>query len=146
MLEEYGYDAFPAYAEPKEGPQNKALVKDYSLTFTSGARIQSTFRSQHLNIPGLLQMQPNAEVLIHPDDAQSRGIVTGDKVKVKTVRGNVKFTARVTSNIMPGVVEVNSGGGTPVQAEGWKDSNVNFLTDENNRDSISGFPVFKALL
>jgi len=146
VLEEYGYDAFPAYTEPKEGPQNKALVKDYPLTFTSGARIQSTFRSQHLNIPGLLQMQPEAEVLIHPDDAQSRGIVTGDKVKVKTVRGNVKFTARVTSNIMPGVVEVNSGGGSPIQAEGWKDSNVNFLTDENNRDPISGFPVFKALL
>jgi anaerobic selenocysteine-containing dehydrogenase len=113
---------------------------------TTGTRIQSTFRSQHLNIPGLLKLQPSAEVLIHPNDALPRHISTGDKVKVKTVRGEVQFTARVTEDILRGVVEVNQGGGSPIQAEGWRESNANVLTDDKNRDPISGFPVFKALL
>jgi len=146
VLKDYGYNPFPAYEEVAEGPQNKNLVKDYPLTLTTGVRIQSTFRSQHLNIPGLLKLQPNAEALIHPDDAKLRNISTGDKVRVKTVRGEVQFIARVTSDILQGVVEVNEGGGSPIQAEGWRESNVNFLTDDKNRDPISGFPVFKALL
>ena len=71
---------------------------------------------------------------------------TGDNVKIKTVRGEVRFTARVTEDILPGVVEVNQGGGSPIQAEGWRESNVNLVTDDKNRDPISGFPVLKALL
>ena len=113
---------------------------------TTGLRLQSTFRSQHLNIPSLLKLQPQAEVLINTDDAASRNISNGDTIKVKTIRGEVQFIARVTNDILKGVVEVNQGGGSPIQAEGWKESNVNFLTDENNREKISGFPVFKALL
>jgi anaerobic selenocysteine-containing dehydrogenase len=116
------------------------------LTLTSGTRIQSTFRSQHLNIPRLLRRQPDAEALIHPVDAKLRNIMSGDKVKVKTIRGEVQFTARVTPDILKGVVEVNQGGGSPIQAEGWRHANVNFLTDDQNRDPISGFPVLKALL
>ena len=38
------------------------------------------------------------------------------------------------------------GGGGPVAADEWKHGNVNELTDFDNRDPISGFPVFKALL
>ena len=38
------------------------------------------------------------------------------------------------------------GGGGPLQPEEWREANVNELTDMENRDPISGFPVFKALL
>lgn len=146
MLKEYGYDHLPTYEEVKEGPQNLNLVNDHPLTLTTGTRIQSTFRSQHLNIPGLLKLQPHAEVLIHPTDAHPRNISTGDTVRVKTMRGEAAFTARVTDDIFEGVVDVNMGGGSPIQAEGWRESNVNLLTDDQNRDPISGFPVLKALL
>jgi len=43
-------------------------------------------------------------------------------------------------------VEVNVGGGSPIQATAWREANTNYLTDPKNRDPISGFPVFKALL
>jgi hypothetical protein len=56
------------------------------------------------------------------------------------------FTARVTDNVMLGGVEVNVGGGGPIQAEAWRRANANELTDFDNRDPISGFPVYKALL
>jgi cysteine desulfurase NifS len=38
------------------------------------------------------------------------------------------------------------GGGTPVGPKAWQEWNVNELTDISNYDSISGFPVYKALL
>ena len=145
-LESFGYSPAPVYEKIIEGPEQKDLTNEYPLTLITGARIPSTFRSQHLNIPGLLKMQPNAEVLIHTEDAGERGIATGDRVRVSTARGDVIFAARVTENILKNVVEVNQGGGTPIQGEGWRKSNVNLLTDDQNRDPISGFPAFKALL
>ncbi|SMD13367.1 Anaerobic selenocysteine-containing dehydrogenase [Desulfocicer vacuolatum DSM 3385] len=147
LLEKYGYEPLPVYTPASEGPLNKALSQDFPLTLTSGARImQSTFRSQHQNIPNLVRLQPNAEAILHPRDAAPRNISSGDAIWVKTARGKVKFIARVTQKISKGVVEVNQGGGAPNQADGWKNSNINLLTDDRNRDSITGFPVFKALL
>lgn len=147
ILGKYGYDPLPTYVEPKEGPvANPELAKKYPLILNTGARIQSTFRSQHMNIPGLVKMQPEAQCLLHPNDAAARGIATGDKVTVETLRGKTPFAAKVTDAVQPGSVEVNVGGGSPLHPPGWRDSNANILTDMDNRDPISGFPVLKALL
>ncbi len=47
---------------------------------------------------------------------------------------------------MPGAIEANMGGGGPLGTEAWQHANVNELTDPGNRDAVSGFPVYKALL
>ena len=147
VLAQYGYDALPVYVEPREGPiSTPELAQQYPLVFNSGARIQSDFRSQHHNIPGLLKMQPHPLVTLHPRDAAPRGIQTGDEVHVATLRGEVRYTAWVSEDIVPGVIEANAGGGSPIASQPWRDCNVNELTDPDNRDPISGFPVYKALL
>jgi anaerobic selenocysteine-containing dehydrogenase len=147
LLKKYGYDPLPVYQEPAEGPiGSPELKKTFPLVLTTGTRIQSAFRSQHLNIPGLLKLQEKPNILIHPQDAEKRGIRDGDKVWVRTKRGKVPFFARVTDRIVRGVIEANMGGGGPLQPKEWKEANVNELTDPENRDPISGFPVFKALL
>jgi anaerobic selenocysteine-containing dehydrogenase len=147
LLKKYGYDALPVYEEPSEGPLGSPeLAKEFPLVLTTGTRIQSAFRSQHLNIPGLLKLQDKPNILIHPDDAEPRGIRNGDKVWVRTKRGRVSFYAKVTKRITKGVTEANMGGGGPLQPKAWREANVNELTDPENRDPISGFPVFKALL
>jgi anaerobic selenocysteine-containing dehydrogenase len=147
LLEKYGYEGLPVYVEPTEGPLGSPeLYEKYPLVFNSGARIQSAFRSQHLNIPGLLKLQPKPQVLIHPVDAKARGIENHDKVWVESPRGRVAFWAKVTDDVMTGQVEVNVGGGSPIHAKGWREANTNYLTDFENRDPISGFPVYKALL
>jgi anaerobic selenocysteine-containing dehydrogenase len=147
LLKKYDYDPLPVYQEPSEGPIGSPdLAKDFPLVLTTGTRIQSAFRSQHLNIPGLLKLQDKPNILIHPEDAMKRGIQNGDRVWVKTKRGRVPFYAKVTERIVKGVVEANMGGGGPLQPKEWKEANVNELTDMENRDPISGFPVFKALL
>ena len=147
LLKKYGYDPLPVYQEPSEGPiRSPELAKEFPLILTTGARIQSAFRSQHLNIPGLLKLQDKPNILIHPEDAEPRGIRNGDRVWVSTKRGRVPFYAKVTERIVKGVIEANMGGGGPLQPKEWREANVNELTDPENQDPISGFPVFKALL
>jgi len=147
LLARHGYEPMPKYVEPSEGPlASPDLARRFPLVLNTGARIQSTYRSQHLNIPGLLKLQPEPFVLVHPRDAESRGIKKGERVWVESPRGKVAFAAKVTDAVQPGVVEVNVGGGNPIQAEAWREANTNYLTDPENRDPISGFPVFKALL
>ncbi|RPI78071.1 MAG: dehydrogenase [Desulfobacteraceae bacterium] len=147
LLAEYGYDPLPVYVDPAEGPlRNPELHRSYPLILNTGARIMSTFRSQHLNIPSLVKLQDKPLVLINPRDAEKRGIASGDKVLVRTKRGELYIWADVTDKVVAGAVELNVGGGKPIQAEYWRDCNPNVLTDFNNRDPISGFPVFKALL
>jgi len=147
LLSQYGHDSLPVYQEPIEGPiGSPELAKEFPLVLTTGTRIQSAFRSQHLNIPGLLKLQDKPDILIHPEDAEPRRIQDGDRVWVKTKRGKVPFYAKVTERITKGVIEANMGGGGPLQPQAWREANVNELTDPENRDPISGFPVFKALL
>ncbi len=144
---QYGYDPLPVYTEPVEGPLAAPDVAGhYPLVFNSGARTQSAFRSQHHNIPSLIARQPRPLVHIHRVDALARGIESGDEVEVFSPRGRVRFRAHVTEDIVPGVVEVNMGGGGPLGPASWQQANVNELTDFDNRDPISGFPVYKALL
>jgi cysteine desulfurase NifS len=147
VLEEYGYEPLPKYTEPTEGPTAAPdLAEDYPLVFNSGARPQNDFRSQHHGIPSLVKDSPEPTVEINADDAAERGIDTGDLVEVRTRRGAVPFRARATDAIVKGAIEANMGGGTAVGPEAWREWNVNVLTDLDNYDEISGFPVYKALL
>jgi cysteine desulfurase NifS len=147
VLEDYGYEPLPKYTEPSEGPlADPQTAARYPLVFNSGARPQTDFRSQHHGIEGLNRDHPEPTVEVNTRDARDRGIEDGDLVEVSTARGTVRFRARVTDDIVSGAVECSMGGGTPVGPEAWQKSNVNLLTDLNNYDEISGFPVYKALL
>jgi anaerobic selenocysteine-containing dehydrogenase len=144
---EYGYEPLPVYNEPAEGPLAASeLAGKFPLVLNTGARTQAAFRSQHVNISGLLRLQPKPLVWIHPVDAWQRDIKDGAEVIVESPRGRVRFWARVTQDIMLGVVEANMGGGGPLGPKEWREANVNNLTDFDSRDPISGFPVYKALL
>ena len=146
-LEEYGYEPLPKYTEPTEGPLGSpALAERFPLVFNSGARPHTDFRSQHHGIKGLARDNPEPTVELSIEDAAARGIRSGDLVEVRTPRGAVPFRARVTADIVKGAVECNMGGGTAVGSEAWRKWNVNELTDLENYDEISGFPVYKALL
>jgi anaerobic selenocysteine-containing dehydrogenase len=146
-LRGHGYEPLPKYTEPTEGPlSTPEIAAHYPLVFNSGARIQSDFRSQHHNIPSLVKQQPAPLVHLHSEDARARGIAEGDDVEVISPRGRVTFRAHLTEDIVRGVVEANMGGGGPLGNRAWQRANVNVLTDLDNRDPISGFPVYKALL
>jgi anaerobic selenocysteine-containing dehydrogenase len=146
-LRSHGHEPLPRYTEPREGPiAAPGLARRFPLVFSSGARTQTEFRSQHRNVPSLTALSPVPLLHLHADDAAARGIDDGDPVDVVTTRGRVPFVARVGHDIVRGAVEANMGGGGPLGPEAWRLANVNELTDPDRYDPISGFPVVKALL
>jgi anaerobic selenocysteine-containing dehydrogenase len=83
-------------------------------------------------------MVPEPLLEIHPFDAESRGIQSGDVVTVTSPRGSIKVIADVTDKILKGVVQA---------PHHWPDeANVNVLCDDYYLDPISGFPAFKSQL
>jgi cysteine desulfurase NifS len=147
ILEEHGYDPLPVYIEPQESPISTPEIKtQFPLVFNSGARVTTDFRSQHHGIPGLNKERPEPTVTINTADAAERGIAMGDLVQIRTERGQTNLRAYVTDDIVRGAVDANMGGGGPVGPEAWQQCNINELTDLQKYDSISGFPVYKALL
>ena len=146
-LDDNGYEGLPKYTEPEEGPLGSPeIARQFPLVFNSGARPHTDFRSQHHGIERLVKDNPEPTVTLSVEDARQRAIETGDLVEVRTPRGAVPFRARVSGDITSGAVECNMGGGTPVGPKAWQKWNVNELTDIDNYDDISGFPVYKALL
>jgi anaerobic selenocysteine-containing dehydrogenase len=73
---------------------------------------------------------------INTEDAKNLGIKEGDMVRVESLRGHAQFKAHVTDDILPQVVHMEAGWGG--------DANINFLTDDENLDPISGYPPFRS--
>jgi cysteine desulfurase NifS len=147
ILEEYGYEPLPKYTEPTEGPLSQPeLIKDYPLVFNSGGRVRTSFHTQHHGIEHLSKARPEPTVMINLNDAEARGIHSGDRVMIKNPRGSVVMRAIVTEDIVEGAIDANHAGGGPVGPNAWQESNINELTDLDNYDPISGFPVYKSLL
>jgi anaerobic dimethyl sulfoxide reductase subunit A len=68
---------------------------------------------------------------IHPSDARSRRIRTGDRVRVFNDRGALLIAARVTHRIRPGVVAIPQGAWyTPGRDGVCQRGCINVLTSE----------------
>ncbi|MGM0454090.1 MAG: IscS subfamily cysteine desulfurase [Thermodesulfobacteriota bacterium] len=147
VLAEYGYEALPVFTPPAEGPASRPdLCKQYPLIFNSGARLRTSFHTQHHGIPALNRHRPEPAVTINTHDASARGIENGEQLRIATPRGSVCMRARVTDDIAPGSIDANHACGSPVGPKAWQQTNVNDLTDLDQYDPISGFPVYKCLL
>jgi cysteine desulfurase NifS len=147
VLEEYGYDPLPVYTEPQEGPLSRPdLLKEFPLVFNSGSRVKTGFHTQHRGIKKLTDKRPEPAVTINSEDAKGRGIKNGDLVRIKTPRGSLTMRALVTDDIVRGSIDANHACGSPVGPDAWQKRNINSLTDMNQFDPISGFPVYKCLL
>ncbi len=147
VLEEYGYDPLPRYIEPRESPASKPeLAQRFPLVFNSGARHNVDLHTLHHSVPALAKERPAPTVMMNVVDAARRGISSGDKVMIKTLRGQVAMYVVVTDDIAEGAIEASGAGGGALGSTDWRDACVNELTDLNNYDPISGFPAYKALL
>jgi len=146
ILEGFGHEGLPVYEESDETPVTRPdLAKRYPLILGTGSMkpdMKSCFRA----IPAFREKFPAPIVEVNEVDAEERGIASGDQVMVKTDRGEVTMRALVTDRIKPGVVYAAVGGGGPLGPGEWQQSNVNDLTDPEQCDPISGFPVYKVLL
>jgi anaerobic selenocysteine-containing dehydrogenase len=146
LLKEMGYEGLPRYEESYETPLSQAkMVNRYPLILGTGP-FKPDMKSCLRAVPDFMEKYPHPMVQMHPKDGEKRKIKTGDPVVVKTARGNVEMKAFLTEDIMQGYVYAPVGGGGPQGTDTWKKANVNVLTDLEQFDPISGFPVYKTLM
>jgi len=137
-LEKYGYDPLPAFMEPAESPRgDPKLAEEYPLVLTTGSRINVFHDSEFRNIRALRGLVPEPFFEINPHTAEGLNIANNDMAIVESPRGRIKIKARVTEDIIPGVVNMTHG---------WAEANANELTNDESRDPLTAFPEYRSLL
>ena len=155
ILEKLGYDPLPSYLEPPETPVSRPdLAKKYPITLITGARFRPMHHSEHRQVRTLRKLHPYPIAEINPDTARQLGIGEGDWVVIETPRGKIKQKAKLTSRILPKMVESQHGwwfpeeiGEDPVLFRVFE-SNVNVLTPDSEKfcDPPTGAVTFGPLL
>jgi anaerobic selenocysteine-containing dehydrogenase len=77
-----------------------------------------------------------ADIILHPDDAAANGIVHGQKVRVRTSRGEIFLTANVSATIRRGVASI---------PHGHELANVNCLTSVAEVDQMTGMVLYTGI-
>ena len=61
------------------------------------------------NKPDLQARAGGPRIEIHPDDAEPRGLVTGDRARVENARGSFEADVEVSDRVRPGVIASTKG-------------------------------------
>jgi anaerobic selenocysteine-containing dehydrogenase len=77
-----------------------------------------------------------ADIILHPEDAAANGIIDGQKVRVRTSRGEVSLTAKVSTTIRRGVASI---------PHGHEVANVNYLTSVEQVDKMTGMVLYTGI-
>ena len=113
------------------------------------------FHSEHRQQGiGLREKHPDPLVTINTETAEKLAIQEGDWVYIETMRGKIKQKARLTTDILPNVVNAEASwwfpekSGTLPNLFGSFESNVNMLTidDPDTLDPLTGGWCNRALL
>jgi len=153
ILNKYGYDPLPYYAENPESPiSTPHLLKDFPLILMTGWRHVVYFHSSNRQIPWLREIYPEPTVEIHPKTAEEMNIREGDWVWIETPRGNgrIRQRASLTEGIHPKVINASSHWWFPEDQEpehGYLECNINAVMPSGPPyDPIAGSQALRGLL
>ncbi len=118
----------PKYIEEWESPFN-SIGQKYPISVV-GHHYMPRVHSTHDNNDWAMEAFPQ-RVFINEIDAENRGIKPGDYVKIYNDRGSIIMKCRVTTKILPGVIDIPQGAWWKPDEEGIdRGGNVNVLTSE----------------
>lgn len=130
-----GLDPVAGYTEPHEiTQQGTRLAEQYPLTLIAHARHYSV-NSIFLNSPIHVRRQGLPLILIHPDDAQPRGLKSGMMCRVYNDRGEFRIPVEVSDKVRRGVLSTVKCGWPGLDAQG---STVNATVSERDSDMGGG--------
>jgi anaerobic selenocysteine-containing dehydrogenase len=128
VLQRHGNTALPEY---KEGLKTS---DEYPLIMVSGSRLPYITHSKwREDSPWLFELQKEPLLMIHPDDAEARGIEKGDEIDITSAWGAIKVKAKPTIMMVKGSIGM---------MHGWAKANVNELVPREF-DPISGYAPYK---
>jgi biotin/methionine sulfoxide reductase len=108
-IESFGYDdcpGHPVWLPPSEWLGTATPAAPLHLVSPQpGDKLHSQLESALADVAGA---RPE-RLVIHPDDAETRGIATGDLLRVFNARGACRAQAEVSADILPGVVALPTG-------------------------------------
>ena len=137
-MAELGFDPLPDYVAPYESVErDPELVRRYPLTLISSPA-HTFLNTTFVNVTSLRRQAHEPEVLLHPADAERRGIAAGAMVTVRNDRGAFLAKARVEPSIREGVAWAPSIWWGKLAADG---ANANQTTSQRETDLGHG-PVF----
>ena len=137
-VKELGLDPVPTYIPPYESPErDPMLVSRFPLTLISSPAHQF-LNTTFVNIDTLRRSAREPECIIHPADAERRGIGVGMRVAIHNDRGAFTAVARVEESIREGVVWAPSIWWGKLTKDG---ANANQTTSQRETDMGHG-PVF----
>jgi anaerobic dimethyl sulfoxide reductase subunit A len=129
--------AIPKYIPEWEGGPWDALYAKYPLQ-AIGSHYARRVHSTHDNVDWLEEAMPQ-RIYMNPVDAQARGIRNGDTVRAFNDRGTLVGRVRVTTRIIPGLVDIPQGAWWTPDANGVdRRGNVNVLTSERATPGARG--------
>ena len=118
----------PKYIEEWESPFN-SIGQKYPISVV-GHHYMPRVHSTHDNNDWAMEAFPQ-RVFINEIDAEKRGIKSGDYVKIYNDRGSIIMKCRVTTKILPGVIDIPQGAWWKPDENGIdRGGNVNVLTSE----------------
>lgn len=129
-----GLPPLPTWTPLVEGPDNPEAARRYPLQCLVPPNrffLNSSFSQSER----MRRRQGRPSVLLNPADAATRGIRDGDRVVVKSARGEAQFVAALTDDTRPGVAVVEGIWWSKHQA-GRR--GVNALTDDRTADMGGG--------
>ena len=137
-MAQMGLDPVPAFTAPYEFPENvPELAARFPLTLISSPAHQF-LNTTFVNIGALRRAAREPECVLHPRDAEQRGIASGARVVIQNDRGAFTAVARIEESIREGVVWAPSIWWGKFAADG---ANANQTTSQLETDLGHG-PVF----
>jgi anaerobic selenocysteine-containing dehydrogenase len=138
-----GHDPLPTFVPPRESVQSApALAKRYPLAFLSPPA-RNFLNTSFANLPRFVDEEKAPRLDIHPHDAATRGIATGELVRIFNDRGSFAAVARVTDRARPGVVVSPSIWWKKLSPDG---ANVNAVTSQALTDLGRGGTFYDCLV
>ena len=126
-------------------------LNDDSELVIIGRRQTRSMNSMLHNVPALMRGRERCTLLVHPDDAATRGLVDGGRCEISSDRGTIEATVEVSDSIRPGVVSLPHGwghDGPGLQlsvASKHPGSNLNAITGPGGVDVPSGTAAFSGV-
>lgn len=137
-LKEMGIDPVPTFTAPYESAESTPdLAKRFPLILISSPAHQF-LNTTFVNVDSLRRAAREPECLLHPADAERRGVAPGMRVVVYNDRGMFTAVARVEDTIREGVAWAPSIWWGKLAADG---ANANHTTSQRETDMGHG-PVF----
>jgi anaerobic selenocysteine-containing dehydrogenase len=133
----------PQWHAPRESRSGAEGNGAYPLEFLP-RKADNYMNSTFANLPGHRQMERKTAGLLemHPTDAKTRGVATGDSVSVWNGRGRITLTASVGASVAEGVVAAR----LDWQKLSQDGSNVNALTSQRLTDIGGGATFYSTLV